>query len=66
MLLILETKHRKMARPTKENILDILQSNSETLEVEINGKKQKLTFIGSINWEDIAEKIVNNYVEPIK
>ena len=42
----------------KEKIIEILKSNSDSLVIEQEGSKSTLTFIGSINYHTVADKLL--------
>lgn len=50
----------------EEEIIKLLRYNSDKLDIEAHGIKSTLTFIGSVNYSDIAKKIVKLFEEKQK
>jgi hypothetical protein len=51
-----------------DKILELLKSNSNTLDIVANNTPSTITFVGSVNYEDVAKKIAelfNNTPNPI-
>ncbi|MBP6908388.1 MAG: hypothetical protein KBB75_01020 [Candidatus Pacebacteria bacterium] len=51
-----------------DKIVELLKNNSNTLDVTTHNTPSKITFIGSVNYEDIAKKIAelfSNTTTPI-
>ncbi len=44
-----------------DKIVELLKNNSNTLDVTDHNTPSKITFIGSVNYEDIAKKIAELY-----
>lgn len=53
-----------MLQVTNEDIVRFLQQNSTTKEVILNGKEHKLTFIESVDYEKIAQQMLNKLIYP--